>query len=663
MYSIKQTMALLLMILSIISIARAEDIVYQEKEIIRNGDFADNLYSAWHDRFCNITSLAAKGEGNGMAMGDLDEPSTYFFQQLTVPSELQSATLRFDWRVVEKSYGDFSPTNLQVAIATSKGFNSATLTADDMEIPPLDILDDLHLEKIETAFDWKEFSATLDPSLITKIQEAHDAGEFIFLLFVQTDSNTGFLRHHFDLSIDNISLKVDGVQHVPEMHGKIAYLEVNDDNNPTAIDILDPNTRTVGTIWTHPDGEFDNYSNLAWKPDATELAFVSDHDFQFSLFNMANIFSIKPDGSGLHQIPNVPTGGNAENGDFPRVTVSGSIKVDATDPLEMYWIIMGIEGTDAGTSFSATNGETVPFIIADVPVLDDPAVFNQSFIMTYSSSNCGGGRGFVFPMAPVINGTVDVGTVTFVVPSCIGILAFDCPHDLAWNREGTKLAFRMSGMWTIDPATTNRFDINELAPPGGGNFSGDLAWSPVDDRYLYTDYSYSHGTELYLAEEGGEPQALVSHSDVEDIAPAWLPDGSGFVYVGKPEDEIGFDYVLYQYNLASGEKQRLTYLRQEVMKHLAISPDGRHILIQMCRGHERSTCNLWMLDRTNPVEVWPVTESGHCIYPDWSRVDVPSPDGGGGDGGGGDDGNETPDDSSSGGGGGGGGCFISSSVR
>jgi Tol biopolymer transport system component len=44
---------------------------------------------------------------------------------------------------------------------------------------------------------------------------------------------------------------------------------------------------------------------LAWRPDATELVFASDHEKDCSIFR-SDIYSIYPDGSGQRRITNAP---------------------------------------------------------------------------------------------------------------------------------------------------------------------------------------------------------------------------------------------------------------------------------------------------------------------------------------------------------------------
>lgn len=81
----------------------------------------------------------------------------------------------------------------------------------------------------------------------------------------------------------------------------IAYIR-----NGAEIRVIDSNGNNDRLLWTHPDakeplGLFD----LAWRPDGKELAFSSAHEAVYSFYH-ADIYSIKPDGSGFRKITNAP---------------------------------------------------------------------------------------------------------------------------------------------------------------------------------------------------------------------------------------------------------------------------------------------------------------------------------------------------------------------
>jgi Tol biopolymer transport system component len=652
LYAFALSIVITLLSLVIAPLSHAQDIGFTDKEIVRNGDF-EHKTDAWYQFRCDYGSWYAKSGEYGLRLGSLTGilyEERYFFQQLILPSQLDSATISLDYRSDEITFGDALPVKFDIVIAKSAGFESWDLE----ETPPLEVLGVIHSETIDTAFDWRTFNTPLDPALIAQIQAAHTAGEYLFLLVSQT--KTG-VKHGFETEIDNLSIKVSGTQSVPTMEGKIAFLQDGDDGDPSAIAMLDPNDRSVTQIWAHPEGTFREWSNVAWNPEATRLAFVSDHDFQFSVFK-SNIFSVKPDGSDVHRIPNTPTRQEIEEGDYPRVTVKGVLKADTGIAGDRYNIIMGVQGTKAGTSLVVSGNETVSFTIPDVPVLDSPDSFNQALILTYSSTTCNGGIEYAFPVGSVEGGSVDLGTVHFYGSNCIGKLISYRPFDLSWSHDGGDIGFTLLGLRKINVKATQEFDLTTIESQGSG-FSSNMAWSPVDDRYLYLDANLSSGgDDLFIAEEGVEPTLLAQH--VADITPSWLPDGSAFLYVGWPmEETLIDDHNIFQYDLTTGQIKQLTYFRNEHLQNLSISPDGRHLIFERHDQILNPKRDLWMMNRLNPVDIWRITQSGEFRAPNWSRKTV-SMDSDAQD----DDDTIPPDEDnttpSHSGSNGGGGCYISS---
>lgn len=302
-----------------------------------------------------------------------------------------------------------------------------------------------------------------------------------------------------------------------------------------------------------------------------------------------------------------------------------------------------------------SEGEAVSFTIPDVPVLDDPNTFNQPIIMQYSGGGCLCGVDFAFPVAPVNNGVVDLGTVHFFATNCIGSIVDYHPYNLSWKRDGSEIGFDILGLWKISAGAVNEFQISKLEPDGGP-LSSNMAWSPVDDRYLYIDLTGGLAliNRINLAEEGGETKPLVEREGSYDVTPAWLPDGSGFVYVGQPR-YADFDDAIYQYNLASGQAERLTFFKDLLIDGVSVSPDGRHVVFELADEISDPKRNdLWIMDRLNPAEIWPITSSGNCSTPDWSRKDVVLDNNNTDD----NDGNNTNNHDD----GGGSGCFISIAI-
>jgi hypothetical protein len=97
--------------------------------------------------------------------------------------------------------------------------------------------------------------------------------------------------------------------------GTIAYV-----HDGTEIRLIDPDGANDRKLWTHPDlKKALGIDSLAWRPDGKELAFSSRHAAAASLYD-ADLYAIRPDGSGLRKLTNAPQ--MSEFARFPNGNVS-----------------------------------------------------------------------------------------------------------------------------------------------------------------------------------------------------------------------------------------------------------------------------------------------------------------------------------------------------
>src|SRR5687767_3888078 len=83
--------------------------------------------------------------------------------------------------------------------------------------------------------------------------------------------------------------------------GMIAYIR-----NDSEIRLINRDGSNDHRIWTDPEIKPPfGIHDLAWRPDGKELAFSSGHEAVASMYH-ADIYSIRPDGSGLRKITNAP---------------------------------------------------------------------------------------------------------------------------------------------------------------------------------------------------------------------------------------------------------------------------------------------------------------------------------------------------------------------
>src|SRR5688572_383215 len=83
--------------------------------------------------------------------------------------------------------------------------------------------------------------------------------------------------------------------------GMIAYI-----HNDSEIRLINQDGSNDHRIWTDPNIKLPlGIHDLAWRPDGKELAFSSSHESVISIYH-ADIYCIRPDGSGLRKITNAP---------------------------------------------------------------------------------------------------------------------------------------------------------------------------------------------------------------------------------------------------------------------------------------------------------------------------------------------------------------------
>src|SRR4051794_20547401 len=105
--------------------------------------------------------------------------------------------------------------------------------------------------------------------------------------------------------------------------GTIAYVRYNNETgdeiwliNPDGSD----NHRIYSVGKPDPEGVF-YILGLDWRPDASEIAFTSNHEATCSLYE-SDLYAIQPNGSGYRRITNAPT--CTELAGYPK----GSVRVE-----------------------------------------------------------------------------------------------------------------------------------------------------------------------------------------------------------------------------------------------------------------------------------------------------------------------------------------------
>ncbi len=357
-------------------------------------------------------------------------------------------------------------------------------------------------------------------------------------------------------------------------------------------------------LWTNPNPISASMYDLAWKPDAKEIAFISGHEDGYSPFH-TDIYAIQPDGSGMRRISNPPTREFLLAGGYQIASIKGKI-YNGRGNVSVFLVYVEGARDYVSVPLGAYQTET-PFVINNIKY--DPT--NSHYVVfCWSDGGCANGREYSVPVFTLLPGqTTDVGTLQF---------NGSCFHpevtDVTWKRDGSEVGaiFEIMG-YKFDAdgqvAGSSLFTSNAVAD--------DLAWSPVDDSILYVDVVSKHG--LYRTYSGGGTgDLLITSGVISPEDPCWLPDGSGFVYV--------MNNHIYEYSMSSATSQVVKFFYNEIISHPGVSPDGNYI--SFTRGNSiNNNTDLWILNHTNLTEMWAVTTNGRASYASWSLVDpVTQPD-------------------------------------
>lgn len=610
--------------LMLISTCLAEDIVYSSRELIRNGDFEEETYSAWFTNFLKIERGAAFDGENGLSSFWCpdNESDCYFAQKLPIPSQLNSASLSFTYRVEGNEISNAPvPFDFQVYLARSSGFAMENVR---MTLPPLTPIGDIYTATVCQETDWQKLRIDIGDTLLQEAQIAREQGEFVFIVFLL---ETGEIRYgDLEVHFDNISFKVNGILTLPELQGAIAFFESGEENigedTAATIHLLDPDQRSVDggfnqffPIWSASDRFAYAKYDLSWNPDSSRIAFVSDHDSMFSPF-YADIYTIMPNGRELQRVTSFPMQTEIENGNFPRVTVSGTIKSSSENAYNnsFYFCLKG--ALQCIPMSLDENGET-SFNISDVAVLGDPELFDQFAVIYWKNSFCDAGLEWKSGLtAPVNTDSVDLGTIYFDAANCVGNTYGYTPHHLSWKRDGSQISTTLLGELRTFDLTSPVLSTGKAMLPER-SYAAKMQWAPSDDRFLYTDFESASDIEygIFMAAENETPQLLVK--DVEDIAPAWLGDGSGFIFV-KDEADAGLN--IFQFDLSTQAVHQLTYFGREFIQNISVSPDDTHIVFEKCK--ELYACEIWIMDRLQPATMWQIAPGTGYKNPAWSPTEV-----------------------------------------
>jgi hypothetical protein len=346
-----------------------------------------------------------------------------------------------------------------------------------------------------------------------------------------------------------------------------------------------------------------------WSPDATELAFTSDHEGSTSPYS-SDIYGIRPDGSQLRRITNPPALSTITSGSQATGTVQVNLSnPTGINPADLSLFLIYVQGaTSATTAILPPFGDTATVQIPNVADLGG----SQYVVVTWSGGGCSISKFIGTPVDVQAGATVNTdiafdGTVcNTATPSANNVLS------LSWQRTGSTIGYSVDSRPALVDVSVGTPDSWFTSP---GLISSPV-FSPVDDQVLYENIGGgANGIFLVPANGSGPGTQLFTDTTIgQNIV--WLPDGSGFLYLKNGD--------IWLQVLPPGQNVLYHDDPSGMIAALTLAPDASALVYELQQG---STSDLIIInDLLGTPQISPLTNDGRSSNPTWSRTTVTTPD-------------------------------------
>jgi hypothetical protein len=370
--------------------------------------------------------------------------------------------------------------------------------------------------------------------------------------------------------------------------GTIAYVR-----NATEIRTIAPDGSNDRRLFAHADPqEGTGIYELAWRPDGTELAFSSAHEAVASYYH-ADIFTVKPDGTGARRITNGPD--RTEYSKYPKGTVTVTVKNDQpifrTSKASAGVFFVYVVGADLPQPLTLPPGSSRTLTFKNVADFGDHA---QAIVAVY------GGTRWIIPGTDVKAGRVVKAPDFSIFGDGMELFGAFRP---VWNHDGSKISYRNGAC--IVSIRSSRPSVGHLFDPvfKGENAPAPCAWDMgptpnTGDDVLYPvttdDEIVVYKMKASTGRHPGEKVATFSKEKfqwVNDIR--WLPDGSGFLLTGS---ELAYSHAnIFRHDIATGKTTQITNLEESFAKGFTVSPDAKWIVFERTAKFVDDEADLWIV--------------------------------------------------------------------
>ena len=392
----------------------------------------------------------------------------------------------------------------------------------------------------------------------------------------------------------------------------IAYIR-----NGSEIRLVDSNGQNDHLLWTHknaiePLGLFD----LGWKPDGKELAFSSAHESSSSIYH-ADIFGIRPDGTGFRKITNSPDYNSYSNYKKGSVTVTVRNMQYSFDPAQSSAgvFFLNIVGADKAQQITLPPGASKTFTFKNVADFGETA---QPIVAIY------GNYRWYMPGTDVQAGK-NIKAPDMLI-SGDGYPYFGAFRPV-WKHDGSSITYR-DGLCEVKTIPVQpplgEFYYDPLFGKDGP--SGPCTWdmgptNELNDHVLYSENESEDGSGIFMMKLGGthDPASRltlfsdISYQIAHDLR--WLPDGSGFLY---SVNNLMMDAAnIFHFDIKTKQTKQLTHLQGAFARRFTVSPSGKWIVYERCKTPEDyETVDLYIM-RIDGSQEKLLVKNG--LAPSWSR--------------------------------------------
>jgi TolB protein len=373
----------------------------------------------------------------------------------------------------------------------------------------------------------------------------------------------------------------------PGVRGAIAYVR-----GRSEIRLVNADGSNDRRVWALPDASQAptlGITGLAWRPDGGEIAFTSGHEATTSLYEF-DVWAVTPDGSKLRKLTNPPA--HADLAQYGQGTVTVTVQRSASDvtgPAASGTYIVYVVGAREPQSLVLAPGGSKTLTFTNVADLGGVA---QPVIAMYAdwrwlSVGADVRAGATVPAASLTISGVDVANFGASAPG--------------WRSDGSQIGYILgdcAGLWKVTAnSAPNIGGLRLGADDNLDTCSWDWGPTSATASQILHGSAFDDPTIYRMTESGSRSPLLTRSGMIVDVR--WLPDGSGMLFVET--DEFYASSNVFRHDFASGTTTQLTQLENEVVRGIAVSPDGRSVVLE--RAHS-------LFDRNERGDLWVMSVDG-----------------------------------------------------